>query len=113
MTGEGGDASEVVLALSTAPDADSAARVARTLVDERLIACANLVPGLTSIYRWQSAVQTDAEVLLLMKTRRALVGRLKERLPELHPYDVPELLVVGVTDGLAPYCAWVRDETDG
>lgn len=106
-------ASELVLALSTAPDAEHAARIARALVDERLIACANLVPGVTSIYRWQGAVQTDTEVLLLMKTRRALVPHLKERLPQLHPYQVPELIVTEVTDGLAPYCAWVRGETDG
>ncbi len=109
----GADAADVVLALSTAPDAATAERIARALVDERLIACANLVPGLTSIYRWQGTVQADAEVLLLMKTRRALVQRLKERLPQLHPYQVPELVVTEVTDGLAPYCAWVRGETDG
>lgn len=112
MTGEAGDASELVLALSTAPDAEHAARIARALVDERIIACASLVPGLTSIYRWQGAVQTDPEVLLLMKTRRALVPRLKERLPQLHPYQVPELVVSEVTDGLEPYCRWVLDETE-
>lgn len=105
-------ASELVLALSTAPDAEHAARIARALVDERLIACANLVPGVTSIYRWQGAVQADTEVLLLMKTRRALVPHLKERLPQLHPYQVPELVVSEVTDGLEPYCRWVLDETD-
>lgn len=113
MTGPPDDASDMVLALSTAPDAEQAARIARALVDERLIACANLVPGLTSIYRWQGEVQSDAEVLLLMKTRRSLVRRLKERLPQLHPYQVPELVVTEVTDGLEPYCRWVRDETEG
>jgi periplasmic divalent cation tolerance protein len=113
VTVQGGDASEVVLALSTAPDAEQAGRIARALVDERLIACANLVPGLTSIYRWQGQVQSEPEVLLLMKTRRSLVPRLKERLPQLHPYEVPELVVTEVTDGLAPYCDWVRGETEG
>lgn len=112
MTDGPAGAPDLVLALSTAPDADHAARIARALVDERLIACANLVPGLTSIYRWQGEVQADAEVLLLMKTRRALVPRLKERLPQLHPYQVPELVVTEVTDGLAPYCDWVRGETE-
>lgn len=113
MTGEAGGASELVLALSTAPDAETAARIGRALVQERLIACANLVPGLTSIYRWQGEVQQEGEVLLLMKTRRSLVQRLKERLPDLHPYQVPELVVAPVTDGLEPYCRWVRDETEG
>ena len=112
MTPPPDGASDLVLALSTVGDAEQAARIGRALVEERLIACANLVPGLTSIYRWQGAVQTDAEVLLLMKTRRALVPRLKERLPQLHPYQVPELVVTEVTDGLEPYCRWVRDETE-
>lgn len=113
MTPRPDDASDLVLALCTAPDAEHAARIARALVDERLIACASLVPGLTSIYRWQGEVRADAEVLLLMKTRRARVPRLKERLPHLHPYEVPELLVTEISDGLAPYCAWVRGETEG
>jgi periplasmic divalent cation tolerance protein len=113
VTGDAGGAEDLVLALSTAPDAEQAERIARALVDERLIACANLVPGLTSIYRWQGAVQADAEVLLVMKTRRALVPRLKERLPALHPYEVPELVVTALVDGLDPYCRWVRDETEG
>lgn len=112
MTPPADDARDVVLALSTVADAEQAARIGRTLVEERLIACANLVPGLTSIYRWQGEIHADAEVLLLMKTRRALVPQLKERLPQLHPYQVPELLVTEVTDGLEPYCRWVRDETE-
>jgi periplasmic divalent cation tolerance protein len=110
---DGGASSELVLALSTAPDAEEGARIGRALVEERLIACASLVPGLTSIYRWQGQVQQEAEVLLVMKTRRALVDRLKARLPELHPYEVPELIVAPVMDGLEAYCRWVRDETDG
>lgn len=109
MSGEG--APEIVIALSTAPDAATAERIARALVDEGLIACANLVPGLTSVYRWEGQVHADPEVLLLIKTRRENVPRLKERLPELHPYQVPELVVVPVEDGLAPYCRWVMDET--
>lgn len=111
-TGDGASPEGLVLAISTAPDAEHATRIARALVEERLIACASLVPGLTSIYRWEGAVQAEPEVLLLMKTRRARVPDLKERLPQLHPYQVPELVVTEVTDGLEPYCRWVRDETD-
>lgn len=113
MTEDGGEASELVLALSTAADAGQAEHIARTLVEERLIACANLVPGVTSIYRWEGAVQAGAEVLLVMKTRRSLVPRLKERLPRLHSYEVPELVVTALVDGLDPYCRWVRDSTEG
>ncbi|HEY0024167.1 MAG TPA: divalent-cation tolerance protein CutA [Longimicrobium sp.] len=109
MSGE--EASRIVIAFSTAPDPATAERIARALVDEGLIACANLVPGLTSVYRWEGQVHADPEVLLLIKTRRENVPRLKERLPELHPYQVPELVVAPVEDGLAPYCRWVMDET--
>lgn len=105
------DAAEMVLCLSTAPDAATAERIGRTLVEERLIACANLVPGVVSVYRWEGEVRREGEVVLLMKTRRTRVARLKERLAELHPYEVPELLVCGVLDGLAPYVGWVLDET--
>ncbi|HET7462319.1 MAG TPA: divalent-cation tolerance protein CutA [Longimicrobium sp.] len=103
------DAVRVVL--MTAPDAETAGRVAHALVNERLIACANLLPGVTSIYRWQGAVQADAEVLVVMKTRDTLVPRLMERAAELHPYQVPELLALEVSDGLPAYCRWVMDET--
>jgi periplasmic divalent cation tolerance protein len=113
VTGGEGGASDLVLALSTAADAEQAERIARALVEERLIACANLLPGVTSIYRWEGAVQAEAEVLLVMKTRRSLVPRLKERLPRMHPYQVPELVVTELVDGLDPYCRWVRDETEG
>lgn len=101
----------VRVVLMTAPDADTAGRVARALVEERLIACANVLPGVTSIYRWQGAVHADAEVLVVMKTRAELVPRLVERAAELHPYQVPELLALVVDDGLPAYCRWVMDET--
>jgi periplasmic divalent cation tolerance protein len=101
----------VRVVLMTAPDAGTAERVARALVDERLIACANVLPGVTSIYRWQGEVHTDAECLVVMKTREALVPRLIERAAALHPYDVPELLALPVAEGLPAYCRWVMDET--
>jgi len=97
----------------TAPDADTARRVARALLDERLIACASLVPGVTSIYRWQGAVEEAAEVLVVMKTRTELVSRLTARAAELHPYEVPEVLALEVDGGLSAYCRWVMEETDG
>ncbi|HEU0012438.1 MAG TPA: divalent-cation tolerance protein CutA [Longimicrobium sp.] len=112
MTAGAPEASGLVLALSTAPDAETAARIARALVQERLVACANLVPGLTSVYRWEGAVEEAAEVLLLMKTRRELVGPLKERIAALHPYQVPELVSAPIEDGLPAYLDWVRAETE-
>ncbi len=96
-----------VVVLVTAPSAEKAAEIARVLVEERLCACGNVVPGLRSIYRWEGKVHDDAEALLVLKTERRLVPALKERLPGIHPYEVPELLVLPVEDGLAPYLAWV------
>jgi periplasmic divalent cation tolerance protein len=98
---------EAVVVLVTAPTAESAAGMARTLVEEGLCACGNVVPGIRSIYRWEGKVHEDAEALLVLKTERRLVEALKDRLPALHPYQVPELLVLPVEDGLGPYLKWV------
>jgi periplasmic divalent cation tolerance protein len=111
VDGRAGDGVRVVL--MTAPDAQTAARISRALVDERLVACANLLPGVTSIYRWEGEVEEAGEVLVVMKTRAALLARLLERAAELHPYEVPELLALPVADGLPAYCRWVVQETDG
>jgi periplasmic divalent cation tolerance protein len=102
---------EVRVAFSTAPDETVAAQIARVLVDERLAACANLVPGVRSIYRFQNVVEDEREVLLVIKTRADRIDALAERLRALHPYDVPELLVLPTAGGLAPYLDWVRAET--
>jgi periplasmic divalent cation tolerance protein len=96
-----------VVVLVTAPSAEVAATIARTLVEERLAACGNVIPSLRSIYRWEGKVHDDAEALLVLKTERRLVPELKLRLPALHPYEVPELLVLPVEDGLGPYLAWI------
>lgn len=101
----------VRIAFATAPDADVAARIARVLVEERLVACANLVANVRSIYRWQGRVEDESEVMLVLKTQADRVEALAERLRALHPYDVPELVVLPVTGGLAPYLDWVRAET--
>jgi periplasmic divalent cation tolerance protein len=102
---------EVRVAFSTAPDETVAAQIARVLVDERLAACANLGPGVRSIYRFQNVVEDEREVLLVIKTRADRIDALAERLRALHPYDVPELLVLPTAGGLAPYLDWVRAET--
>jgi periplasmic divalent cation tolerance protein len=104
--------SDVVVVLVTAPDNAAADRLARALVEERLIACANLVPRLRSIYRWEGEVEESDEVLLLLKARRADVDAIAVRVQELHPYDVPEVVAVDVVAGLEPYLEWVNTETD-
>jgi len=98
---------EAMVVLVTAPSAEVAAAVARALVEEGLAACGSVVPGVRSIYRWKGAVQDDAEALLVLKTERRLLPALRERLPALHPYEVPELLALAVEDGLPAYLEWI------
>ena len=101
------------MAVTTAPDTVTAERIAASLLEERLIACANLLPGATSVYRWEGEVRREAEVLVLMKTRAALVAPLGERLKALHPYTVPELVALPIGAALPAYAAWVVEETAG
>lgn len=102
---------EAVVVLVTVPTPERAAEIARALVEERLAACGNVVPGLRSIYRWEGKVQEDAEALLLLKTTRARFEALRERVLALHPYDVPEVVALPVEAGSAPYLAWIASET--
>lgn len=101
----------LALVLSTLPDRGAAERLAERLVEERLIACANLVPGVVSIYRWEGRVQREEEVVVVMKTPRSLVERLFRRVSELHPYEVPELVSLPAGEVSNAYCRWVRQET--
>ena len=102
---------EVQVALVTAPDPSTAERIARALVEERLAACVNLVPGLRSVYRWEGAVEEAEEVLLVVKTRSDRARALEKRVVALHPYDVPEVLRFAAAGGHAPYLDWVCKES--
>jgi periplasmic divalent cation tolerance protein len=101
--------SGVVVILTTAPTVDKAAEIARTLVAEKLAACVNLVSGVRSIYAWKGEICDEGEVLCVVKTRSDRVDALRERLCALHPYEVPEVLVLDVVDGHLPYLSWVRE----
>ena len=102
---------EFVVVLVTTPDAEVAANLAKTLGTEKLVACVNILPGLRSIYAWKGKVCDEAEVLCVMKTRRALFAAVRERVVALHPYEVPEIIALPLVEGSAPYLAWLRDET--
>ena len=102
---------QFVLILTTMPDDERADALARTLVDERLAACVNVHAPMTSIYRWKGAVEREPERQLVIKTTRARMPELETRLRELHPYDLPELLVVAVDGGSAAYLEWVSEQT--
>lgn len=99
--------SDALLVFCTCPDEATAASIAETLVVERLAACVNRLPGLTSVYLWQDKVETDTETLLLIKTTNARFDALCERLSELHPYEVPEIVATAVVKGLPEYLQWV------
>jgi periplasmic divalent cation tolerance protein len=99
----------MLVVLTTFANEDDAARVSRALVEERLIACANVVPGVRSLYRWQGEVADEREVLVLMKTRKQDWAALLSRLHELHPYDTPECLALRVAAGAPKYMAWLDE----
>ena len=98
-----------VVILVTCPNREIAERIGHTLVEERLAACVSLVPGLLSIYRWEGKVCRDAEILLLIKTRRHRFAALARRVAALHPYSVPEILALPVRAGSRRYLEWVGE----
>jgi periplasmic divalent cation tolerance protein len=102
---------ECVVVLSTLPVDGDAARIARTLVDERLAACVNVLPAMTSVYRWADGIEEGAERQLVIKTTRARLPALWERLRDLHPYDVPEFVVLPIIHGSEAYLKWIGDST--
>jgi periplasmic divalent cation tolerance protein len=112
-TAGGGDVDAgIVFVVTTLDDGDAAERLVQRLVEEGLIACGNLMPGITSIYRWKGVVERATEILVLMKTREALVEALFARAAELHPYELPELVALPVHTVSHAYSAWVRQETN-
>lgn len=99
--------------LVTGPDVDTLRTLAHTLLDERLIACANLVDGVRSIFRWQGEVAEEGEALAILKTTEGRVAALRARVLELHPYDVPEFLSLSVSEGAETYLDWVSRSVEG
>ena len=97
----------VLVCFCTCPDPDTARRIADALVQERLAACVNIVPGVQSVYRWEGAIERDDEVLLLIKTVQDRLQALQARVLALHPAELPELVAVEVAGGLAAYLDWV------
>ena len=102
----------IVLVLTTVPDAARGDAIGRALVEERLAACVNISAPMTSIYRWNDAVERETEHQLVIKTDGSRVDAIQARLTELHPYELPECLVIAVAGGSAAYLGWVRAETD-
>ena len=100
------------LAITTCPDMEVAETIATALVEERLAACVNILPGARSVYEWQGRIEKEQELVLLIKSRSDRLPVLERRLLELHPYELPELIVVPVMGGYAPYLSWLETQLE-
>lgn len=100
------------LVLTTVGDREAAERLARTLVEERLAACVNVLPAMQSVYRWKGQIESAVEQLLVIKTRTADYAAVESRIRALHPYELPEVIAVPIVAGLPAYLAWL-DNPDG
>jgi len=100
-------AESVLLALSTFPDSETARRIAKEMVTAKLAACANILPPIESVYRWKGKIEQGSETLVLFKLSEDRQSTFQDKLRSLHPYEVPEIILVPVTSGLPEYLRWV------
>lgn len=103
----------IFLVLTTMPDMPAAQAMARMLVEKKLAACVNCLPGVHSTYRWQGAVEEAQEVSLIIKTRQSIYQDLESAIRAAHPYQLPEIVALPLAAGLPPYLAWVTQESGG
>jgi len=104
--------SDVLIVLCTFPDADQARQIGTVLVEKQLAACVNLLPSVTSIYRWEGKIEEAGETLAIFKTTRAAWAAFEKELAALHPYDVPEIVAVEPSAVSAAYAAWLTREVE-
>jgi periplasmic divalent cation tolerance protein len=102
---------QALLVLTNVPDAAVAKTIARRLVEQRLAACVNILPGVQSVYQWQGAIEEASEVTLLAKTVQARYAELEAAIKAAHPYEVPEIIALPITTGLPQYLDWITEET--
>lgn len=108
----GGSTAAVVVILVTGPDAEGLRAMGRTLVEERLTACVNVIDGVGSVFRWEGRIEEAAEALAILKTTPGRVRELEKRVLALHPYDEPEFLALPVRSGSAGYMEWITRSVD-
>lgn len=101
--------SKYQVVLSTVPNLQAAKDIAWHVVENKLAACCNIVPGLTSIYSWNNKIQEDSELLLIIKTRIDIISELIEKIQELHPYEIPEIIALPINEGYSKYLNWVNE----
>ena len=104
-------ADQIVLALSTFPDRETAQRISNQLVTEKFAACANILPAMESIYRWKDKIESGNETLVVSKLSEDRQSGFQEKLRSLHPYEVPEIIFVPITSGLPEYLCWVVENS--
>jgi|SRR5579884_2609572 len=102
---------ETIIVLVTASSQEEARKIGRALVEQKLAACANLIPSITSIFHWEGRISEENETLVILKTRRALFERLRDTVASLHSYDVPEIIAVSIAEGADSYLRWIASET--
>jgi periplasmic divalent cation tolerance protein len=95
----------------TVPSRETAMEIGKAILNEKLCACANIIPGVTSLYWWQDKIQEDSEMLMIIKTREDLFESLKNKIVELHPYEVPEVVAMPIINGNEPYLKWIKNVT--
>ena len=96
-----------IVIFCTAGSDENARLIAHTLIEEKLAACVNILPGVNSVYRWEGKVVEEGELLLIIKTRGELFGQVEKRIKELHTYDVPEVIALEIKEGSADYLDWL------
>ncbi|MBV9304294.1 MAG: divalent-cation tolerance protein CutA [Acidobacteriaceae bacterium] len=101
---------DAVVVLCTCGKENEALKIANAVIEERLAACANVLPPLQSVYRWQDKIETAQEILILIKTTREHFPAVRDRLAELHTYDTPEIVALPIIDGSEKYLAWLREQ---
>ncbi len=102
---------EPILIITNFPDKKGAVALAKKLIDEHLAACINVLAGCTSIYRWQNNIESADEIPVLIKTQRQHYDRIEQTIKMMHPYELPEVIIVTVSGGLSPYLQCIVDET--
>ena len=100
-----------IIVLITAKDNSEAEKIARSLIEQKLIACANIVPGVKSFFRWEGKADNANEVLLILKTKKNLFKRVEKAVKALHSYEVPEIIALPIIEGHRPYLKWVNEST--
>jgi periplasmic divalent cation tolerance protein len=101
---------DALVVLCTCSDEQEALRIANALIEARVAACVNLLPAIQSVYRWEGKIETAREVLLLIKTTRERFSELSLRIVQLHSYQTPEIVAVGIDEGLEKYLVWLRGQ---